>query len=172
VAEKVPAVVEKFSRLARENHVAIVLSSPKYNAEKDRYFNTAIFINERGQVLGEHHKINVLPGSEGWSSPGFEVRPIHWKGHNIGLLICSDAYTDNIARELAAQGADVLLSPAAWAPGMHEPNGEWEQRSEQDCVCMCVIEQEKGQDGFRWQRQRGHAGGRRLFEYLGKEPPS
>jgi predicted amidohydrolase len=28
IKEKVPAVVEKFSRLARENHVAIVLSSP------------------------------------------------------------------------------------------------------------------------------------------------
>lgn len=119
-----PAIIDRFARLARENKVAIVLSYPRYNAEKDRYYNAAIFIDEQGNVLGEHIKINVLPGSEGWSSPGFEVKPVHWNGSKNGLLICSDAYTENKAKELAVQGANVLISPAAWAPGMYEPNGE------------------------------------------------
>jgi N-carbamoylputrescine amidase len=172
IRDDVPAVVVRFSRLARENKVAIILSSPKYNAERDRYFNAAIFIDEQGQVLGEHYKINVLPGSEGWSSPGFEVQPIRWNGHKIGLLICSDAYTENIARELAAQGANVLISPAAWAPGMHEPDGEWERRAQETGLCLYVCNRTGKEDKMNFEGSASVvvAGGHRMFEYSGKQP--
>ena len=43
------------------------------------------------------------------------------------MLICADAYTSDIARNLQAQGAQLLVSSAAWAPGLHGPNGEWER---------------------------------------------
>lgn len=172
IKDEVPAIVKKFSRLARDNNIAIVLSSPRYNIEKDRYYNAAIFIDEQGQILGEHYKINVLPGSEGWSSPGFEVRPIQWNGYKIGLLICSDAYTENIAKELATQGASVLISPAAWAPGMHEPNGEWEQRSQETGLCVYVCNRTGEEDmlNFEGSASAVVAGGRRVFEYSGKQP--
>lgn len=45
----------------------------------------------------------------------------------VGMLICADAYTSEIARNLQAQGAQLLVSAAAWAPGHHGPNGEWER---------------------------------------------
>ncbi|MFI5248231.1 MAG: carbon-nitrogen hydrolase family protein, partial [Nitrospirales bacterium] len=35
--------------------------------------------------------------------------------------------TSEIARNLQAQGAQLLVSSAAWAPGLHGPNGEWER---------------------------------------------
>jgi len=172
IRDEVPAIVERFSRLAEKNHAAIILSSPRYNMERDRYYNAAIFIDEQGQVLGEHYKINVLPGSEGWSSPGFEVKPIPWKNYNIGLLICSDAYTENIAKELAMQGANVLISPAAWATGMHEPNGEWEQRSMETGLCLYVCNRTGREDKMNFEGSASAviAGGRRTFEYSGKQP--
>jgi N-carbamoylputrescine amidase len=43
------------------------------------------------------------------------------------MLICADAFTSEIARNLQAQGAQLLVSSAAWAPGQHGPNGEWER---------------------------------------------
>jgi predicted amidohydrolase len=43
------------------------------------------------------------------------------------MLICADAFTSDIARNLRAQGAQLLVSSAAWAPGHHGPNGEWER---------------------------------------------
>ena len=43
------------------------------------------------------------------------------------MLICADAFTPEIARTLQAQGAQLLISSAAWAPGHHGPNGEWER---------------------------------------------
>lgn len=172
IKEDVPAVIKKFSQLARENEVAIILSSPRYSAERDRYYNAAIFIDEQGQVLGEHYKVNVLPGSEGWSSPGFEVNPIDWNGHKIGLLICSDAYTENIAKELATGGANVLFSPAAWAPGMHEPNGEWEQRSKETGLCLYVCNRTGKEDRMNFEGSASAviASGRRRVEYSDVQP--
>ena len=172
IRDDVTAIIDKFSSLARDNKTAIVLSSPRYNAEKDRHYNAAIFIDDRGQVLGEHYKINVLPGSEGWSSPGFEVEPIQWNGYKIGLMICSDAYTENIAKELATKGANVLVSPAAWAPGVHEPNGEWEQRSKETGLCMYVCNRTGREDKMNFEGSASAviAGGRRMFEYSGKQP--
>ena len=43
------------------------------------------------------------------------------------MLICADAYTSEIAKNLLNQGAKLLVSSAAWAPGLHGPNGEWER---------------------------------------------
>ena len=43
------------------------------------------------------------------------------------MLICADAFTSKIARNLQAQGAQLLVSSAAWAPGHHGPHGEWER---------------------------------------------
>ena len=34
--------------------------------------------------------------------------------------------------------SDVLISPAVWAPGMHEPDGEWEQRSRETALSILV----------------------------------
>jgi N-carbamoylputrescine amidase len=172
IREDVPAVIDKFSHLARDNETAFILSTPRYSLEKDKFYNAAIFIDDHGQVLGEHYKINVLPGSEGWSSPGFEIKPIHWNGHKIGLLICSDAYTENIAKGLANQGANVLISPAAWAPGMHEPNGEWEQRSKETGLCMYVCNRTGKEDRLNFEGSASAviAAGHRTIEYSEKQP--
>jgi 5-aminopentanamidase len=43
------------------------------------------------------------------------------------VMICADAYTPDTARQLHMRGAQVLISAAAWAPGDHGPNGEWER---------------------------------------------
>jgi len=45
----------------------------------------------------------------------------------VGLLICADAYSPGIAQSLKAQGAQLLVSAAAWGPGFHGPSGEWER---------------------------------------------
>lgn len=167
-----PIILEKFSRLARDHQVALVLGIPSYEAESDKYYNAAIFINEQGQVLGAHHKILVLPGAEAWSSPGAEIKPVAWRNHKIGLLICADAYRENIAAELAQQGAQVLISPAAWAPGEHGPNGEWEQRSKDTGLPLLVCNR-TGQGAlvnFEGSSSVVVVAGRRVFEYSDQKP--
>ena len=79
-------------------------------------------------MLGRHRKINTLrTGSESWSSPGEQGGPIAIDPvGQVGILICADAYSPGIARGLKALDARLLVSSAAWAPGLHGPNGEWE----------------------------------------------
>jgi len=56
----------------------------------------------------------------------------------VGVLICADAYSPGIARSLKAQGAQLLVSSAAWAPGFHGPNGEWEQCTRDTGLALLV----------------------------------
>ena len=173
ILDVIPETIDRFARLAQKHGVALILGSPRYSQKTNQYHNAAIFIDEQGQMAGEFYKINVVyPGSESWASPGSEIRTVAWNGQKIGLLICSDAYTEDISAELAQQGADVLISLAAWAPGFHAPSGEWEQRSRETGLCVLVCNrtgQEKKLD-FTGGSSVVVAGGRRLVEYSDKQP--
>ena len=54
------------------------------------------------------------------------------------MLICSDMYTPDIAGELRTRGAQILVSPASWGPGLHGPNGEWEERTKETGLPLFV----------------------------------
>jgi predicted amidohydrolase len=92
-------------------------------------------------VIGRHRKIAVLQvGSESWSSPGDRPTVVDIPGTGrVGLFVCADMYSQRLVRETAAQGCDLLLSSAAWAPGEHGPSGEWEwaSRTTQRPVLVC-----------------------------------
>ena len=117
------------SRLAAQLRVTLFLSCPEQDRKSRKFYNSLFAIAANGTIVGTHRKINTLRvGSEAWSSPGTQavavpVPPVT----RVGMLICADAYTSEIARNLQAQGAQLLVSSAAWAPGLHGPNGEWER---------------------------------------------
>ena len=119
----------KIYHLAARLRVTIFLSHPERDPESDQLFNTLFAIAPDGRLAGSHRKINTLRvGSEAWSTPGTQATAFRLTPFGtIGLLICADAYTPGIANSLKAQGAKVLVSSAAWAPGLHGPNGEWER---------------------------------------------
>jgi predicted amidohydrolase len=109
--------------------VTLFISHPERDAGTGALHNSLFVIGPDGRIRGAHRKINTLSmGSEAWSTPGtlatlVTVEPVG----PVGLLICADAYTPWIAKSLHAQGARLLVSAAAWAPGLHGPDGEWEQ---------------------------------------------
>lgn len=118
--------------IRRTNHlrVTLFLSHPERDACSDRLFNT-VFVISGGAVLGRHRKINALrTGSESWSTPGTEAVPFPAPPFSrVGILICADAFSPGIVESLRNKGAEMLVSAAAWAPGFHGPNGEWERCS-------------------------------------------
>ena len=116
-------------QLARRRRLTIFLSHPERDPGSDRLYNSLFAIAPDGRLAGSHRKINTLRvGSEAWSTPGTQATAFQLKPFGtVGLLICADAYSPGIADSLKTQGAKVLVSSAAWGPGLHGPNGEWER---------------------------------------------
>jgi omega-amidase len=121
--------VSTLCQLTARLRITLFLSHPERDRKTDTLYNSLFVITPEGCVVGSHRKINTLRvGSEAWSSPGNRAEPIALPAvGRVGLLICADTYTPAIANSLKAHGAQVLVSSAAWAPGLHGPNGEWER---------------------------------------------
>jgi 5-aminopentanamidase len=121
--------VTRICHLAARLRVTVFLSHPEQVPQAHALYNTVFVITSDGAIAGRHRKINTLKtGSESWSTPGTQATPVPVPPFcQVGLLICADAYSPGIARSLADRGARMLVSSAAWAPGVHGPNGEWER---------------------------------------------
>jgi len=117
------------ARLAAQLRVTLFLSCPEQDRKSRKLYNSLFAISADGTIVGTHRKIHTLRvGSEAWSTPGTQAVAIPVPPFTrVGMLICADAFTSDIARNLRAQGAQLLVSSAAWAPGHHGPNGEWER---------------------------------------------
>jgi N-carbamoylputrescine amidase len=103
-----------------------------------RLYNSVFVVDSNGKIAGRYRKINVASDALSWSSPGDETTPIECDGIKVGVLVCSDAYTSNIARALRFNGARLFVSPASWGPGIHGPNGEWEARTKETGLSLIV----------------------------------
>ena len=119
----------KVCRFAARRRLTIFLSHPERDPQSELLYNSVFAIGPDGRLAGSHRKINALRvGSEAWSTPGTQATACRLAQFGtVGLLICADAYDPGIANSLKAQGAKMLVSSAAWAPGLHGPNGEWER---------------------------------------------
>ncbi len=129
IAPQPDAWMAAFCVLVKTLRVTVFLSHPERDAANGKLYNSVFVISRGGEIVGRHRKIHVLTGSEGWSSPGQDAAPIQCDGLRVGVLVCADAFSSSMAGSLKAAGARLLVSAAAWGPGLHEPNGEWEQRS-------------------------------------------
>jgi 5-aminopentanamidase len=109
------------------------------HAERDttgRLYNIAIMVRADGEIIARHRKVNTH--AEPWAEPGKRAKVADWDGLAVGILICADAYTSDIAEDLRGQGAQLLVSPAAWGPGLNGPEGEWEQRTRETGLPLIV----------------------------------
>jgi predicted amidohydrolase len=83
----------------------------------DRIFNSAVLVGPDGTLLAKHRKINEMDFAREFYSAGTSLQVVATPLGVIGVNICADnAYpTLALGRALAAMGAQVLLSPCAWA---------------------------------------------------------
>ena len=127
-----------YCRLVRQLGVAVFLSHPERDAETGNLFNTVFVIDRQGKIVGKHRKVKALRGAEGWSTGGAVVEPINCDGIQVGILICADAYKNDVGRILKDKGAQLYVSPASWGPGQCAPDGEWEQRTRDNGLPIMV----------------------------------
>jgi predicted amidohydrolase len=138
----------RISSLSARLGIVIFLSVPERDADSNLLYNATFVIDRDGAIRGKHRKINPLRvGSEAWSTPGTDAKPITVGGRSVGVMNCADAYSPSIAKKLHANGAQLLVSPAAWRPGEHGPKGEWE-RATLDTGLPLFVCNRTGQDAI------------------------
>lgn len=83
----------------------------------DNLYNAAVIIDPEGKVILKHRKINELDIAHDLYATGDGLHVVHTPLGTLGLYICADATADGntLSNSLAYMGADIILSPSAWA---------------------------------------------------------
>ncbi len=121
-------------RAAARGHGCYVCSGLVERAGS-QVFNAAVLIDPNGEVLLLHRKLNELEIGHAYYDQGDRLGVVHTPLGTLGVMICADGFACGqvISRTLGYMGADVILSPSAWAvpadyDQQREPYGElWRQ---------------------------------------------
>jgi predicted amidohydrolase len=83
----------------------------------DQIFNSAVIIGEKGELLCVHRKINELEIGHPYYAQGDRLNVVQTELGALGLMICADGFARDrvISRSLCYMGADIIISPSAWA---------------------------------------------------------
>lgn len=111
--------IRQFRKLCKEIQVALVLGFLEKDGEKT--YNTAVLIGPDGTIVGKYRKTHFAQGYKmglekgnnpigymrGTDYPVFEVA-----GRKLGIMICYDRRVSKVAKQLAENGAEMIVNPA------------------------------------------------------------
>jgi predicted amidohydrolase len=111
VAEPVPGPSTKFLGEAAARH-RVWIAAGIYEREGPRIYNTAVLLARDGSLAGKYRKV-CLPDEEieAGITPGRDYPVFDTDFGRVGMMICWDVHFPEVARELAARGAEVILLP-------------------------------------------------------------
>lgn len=117
-------------RAAARQHSLFVCAGLTERGEQG-VFNAAVLFNPEGELLLHHRKLNELEIGHACYVQGDRLAVAHTPLGTIGVMICADAFARGqiVSRTLGLMGADLILSPCAWAvpedhDNEHEPYGQ------------------------------------------------
>jgi predicted amidohydrolase len=106
---------ERLAQSAKRNGIHVVAGLVERAGEQ--LYNAAVLIDPRGELLLLHRKINELDIAHDMYSIGDRLAVAHTELGTFGINICADNFPNSLAigHTLARMGAQLLLSPCAWA---------------------------------------------------------
>lgn len=106
--------LEALSSLARKHRLA--LCGGLLEVSEGRRYNSLVFIDSEGRLLGRYRKICLFPLSreEEVFSPGESPTIVEWEGLWIGLAICFDIRFPELFAYYAARGCDLVIVASAF----------------------------------------------------------
>src|SRR5579872_234210 len=76
--------------------------------------NQSVLIDDGGREVGSYAKSYLWSFDNRWFVPGRTRQVSDTRFGSLGMMICADGRVPEITRELAAQGAWLILDPTAW----------------------------------------------------------
>lgn len=121
--------VQQLSELARRHQIHLCAGLVERSGQQ--VFNAAVLLGPRGDLSLHHRKIFELDIAHDGYALGDRLQVADTALGRIGVMICADAFAPGqvISRTLGLMGADLIISPCAWAvPAGHdnvtEPYGQ------------------------------------------------
>ncbi|BCW40254.1 hydrolase [Arthrobacter sp. StoSoilB3] len=117
--------------IAKKSNIAIVAGILETVPGDDRPANTLYATSSEGEFIASYRKVHLYDAFGLRESdvicPAAVVEPVVFElgGLNFGLLTCYDLRFPESARVLVDRGADVLVLPSAWTPGVRKED-HWE----------------------------------------------
>ena len=133
---------EDLAAAARAHRVYVC--SGLVERDGDCLYNAAVLIDPEGKLLLHHRKLNELDIGHDLYAQGDRLGVARTPLGTFGLMVCADGFASGhvVSRTLALMGADVILSPSAWAvPAGHDNAAEPYGKVWRDCYVPVAKEQ-------------------------------
>ena len=120
-SELIPGpTTEKFSKLAREYGVVVVLNL--FERDGENSYDSSPVIDADGTLIGVTRMVHIMEGprfhEKGYYSPGNLHDFVHkTKVGQVGVAICYDRHFPEYMRALGLKGAEIVIVPQAGAVG-------------------------------------------------------
>ncbi|MBX3178078.1 MAG: carbon-nitrogen hydrolase family protein [Candidatus Hydrogenedentes bacterium] len=122
LAEPIPGPrADELCRVARDHRIHVCAGLTERDGE--RIYNAAVLIDDRGRILLKHRKITILSIARDLYAVGDRLGVVDTPFGRAGVLICADNFPESLelGQSLCRMGANLILSPCAWAvPPEHD----------------------------------------------------
>jgi len=113
--------VQRLTQLAAEQRTTVVAGMFEVSDDPKRPFNTLAVV-DAGGLRASYRKIHLYDSfgyKESDRLSAGELKPVLVEvgGLSVGLMTCYDLRFPELARDLVARGAEVLVAPSAWVAG-------------------------------------------------------
>jgi N-carbamoylputrescine amidase len=161
-AEPVPGpTTETFAAEARKHGIHVVATA--FEEDEGNYYNTAMLISSKGELIGKYRKTHVPSSSSPiinsdekyYFKPGNELPVFDMDGIKTGMLICFDRSFPETFRVLALKGAEIVFVPVcSWGARADAFQSELQVRAMENEIFIAAVnkagfEQVEGEDGGR-----------------------
>lgn len=116
LAQPIPGLhFDRLASAAKENNIFVVAGLVERCGAK--LYNAAVLIDRDGSIAHLHRKINELNIAHDLYSVGDRLGVVDTELGRLGINICADNFPNSLAigHVLARMGAQIILSPSAWA---------------------------------------------------------
>jgi predicted amidohydrolase len=124
LADEIPGgeTCRRLGEIARDHGIHVC--SGVVERAGDSIFNAAVLIGPSGDVLLHHRKLNELEIAHDSYAQGDRLAVTHAPLGCLGIMICADAFARGqiVSRTLGLMGAQMILSPCAWAVPVEHDN--------------------------------------------------
>lgn len=165
VAEPVEGPSIRFLQdLARKYQLFIVSGSIAEKNGKQQPFNTSVLIHPTGELSRPYRKIHLFDTEVAgghkesqFTCPGSEVVTENIGWATVGFSICYDVRFPELYRQMAGQGATLLLVPANFTAVTGPPHWEVLVRARAiENQCFVIAADQTGMTGAGWEAH-GHS---------------